>query len=82
LDELSEAFLEDRIPAEDLRRGAAELYRTPGLPDSLQARVAYGVFVGATALGDEAEACRWIRRAADHAPDNDRYRSLARGCGG
>jgi serine/threonine-protein kinase len=82
LDELSAAFLEDRIPAEDLRSGASELYRTPGLPDSLQARVAYSVFVGATALGDQAEACRWIRRAADHAPTNDRYRSLAGGCGG
>ena len=82
LDRLTNDFLDDRITAQALRAGARRLYEIDPLPDSIQARVAYGAFVGATAIGDEGDACLWIRRAAEHAPANDRYQALAGGCGG
>jgi len=82
LDRLTNDFLDDRITAQALRAGARRLYDIDPLPDSIQARVAYGAFVGATAVGEAGDACLWIRRAAQHAPGNDRYQALAGGCGG
>ena len=79
-DRLRSGFLSGEVPIQDFRAGALDLYETPRLPDSLRARVAFGVYA-VEALADPGEACRWIRRASDHAPGNERYRALAADCG-